>query len=140
MAAEDAVGQVVSDNGNPPCPRTLVKIFYHLQEERVQTYQLFEEGFQAYLNGSPNYNFNLYRQLVHEITETFNKISQDIISIIQQLDTVHHRVPLAGLLRKVQEVEQVKLENTAKLQMTRQNLVDQPTDEKHKIQDTELKQ
>ncbi|XP_033737193.1 required for excision 1-B domain-containing protein-like [Pecten maximus] len=140
MAAEERPEQEVSENENSCCPRELMKRFYLLQEERVQTYQLFEEGFKAYLNGSPNYNFNLYRQLVHEITDTFNKISQDIISIIHQLDTVHKRVPLANLLRKVQDAEQVKLENTAKLQMTRQNLVDHPTEEQHRIQDAQLKQ
>ncbi|XP_060065298.1 required for excision 1-B domain-containing protein-like [Ylistrum balloti] len=139
MAEEDKVSGE-TDNTEPSCPRELMKRFYHLQEERIQTYQLFEEGFQAYLNGSPNYNFNLYRQLVHEITETFNKISQDIISIIHRMDTVHQRVTLANLLRKVQDAEQVKLENTAKLQMTRQNLLDHPGDEQHKIQDGQLKQ
>ncbi|XP_069127474.1 required for excision 1-B domain-containing protein-like [Argopecten irradians] len=140
MAAEERVQQDGSNNVKSCCPRDLMKRFYLLQEERVQTYQLFEEGFKAYLNGSPNYNFNLYRQLVHEITETFNKISKDIISIIHQLQTVHNRVPLASLLRKVQDAEQSKLENTAKLQMTRQNLVDHPTEEQHRVEDAQLKQ
>lgn len=65
----------INENSLLLSPAELVKRFNALQEERVLAYKLFEEGFQAYLAGSPNYNFPLYRQLVHEMTQTFNNIT-----------------------------------------------------------------
>ena len=36
-------------------------------------------GFSAYLAGAPNYNFELYRSLVKEITDSFQAISQQVL-------------------------------------------------------------
>ena len=67
-------------------------------------------GFQAYLAGSPNYNFPLYRQLVHEITQTFSKISRDILSIKSQLCDRCSLTGLSSVLEKIQDKEKEKLE------------------------------
>ncbi|KAL5016496.1 hypothetical protein ScPMuIL_006085 [Solemya velum] len=120
--------------------RELMKRLYDLQEERVQTYKLFEEGFQAYLKGSPNYNFNMYRQLVHEITQTFNKISQDILAVQIALSERHNMSTVASLISKIQEEEKTKLELTAKLQISRQNNIDHPAEELHSQEITATKQ
>lgn len=69
----------------------------------------------AYLKGHPNYNFPLYRQLVHEITETFNKISADIIVIKTRLNDDHQQSAVAGLINKIQDQEQKKLETVCRL-------------------------
>lgn len=108
--------------------RDLLKRFYLLQEERIQTYKLFEEGFQGYLKGKPNYNFPLYRQLVHEITETFRKISKDIISMKEEFAKTYNLNLIAECLDKIQEHEKQKLKLVAQLQMARQNEADHPED------------
>lgn len=108
--------------------RDLLKRFYLLQEERFQTYKLFEEGFQGYLKGKPNYNFPLYRQLVHEITETFRKISKDIISMKEEFAETYNLNLIAECLDKIQEHEKQKLELVAQLQVARQNEADHPED------------
>ncbi|XP_071117661.1 required for excision 1-B domain-containing protein-like isoform X2 [Haliotis cracherodii] len=120
-------------------PRSLLRRFYDLQAERVQTYLLFDEGFQAYLKGAPNYNFNMYRQLVHEITETFQKISQDVIGVKDRLANVCNMNQIANILDQVQDEERNKLELTASLQIAQQNAVDHPTDECYKAEVVELK-
>lgn len=129
----------INENSLLLSPAELVKRFNALQEERVLAYKLFEEGFQAYLAGSPNYNFPLYRQLVHEMTQTFNNISQDIISIREKLCNEHSLNVIASLIDKVQDQEKKKLETTAKLQMCRQNIADHPDDESYKIEETQSK-
>lgn len=116
-------------NNSECSPKQLLSRFYSLQEERVQTYQLFEEGFQAYLAGAPSYNFPLYRQLVHEITQTFNKISHEILGIKTELQDRCSLLALSNLLGKIQEKEQQKLEMTAKLQLAQQKQKDDPADE-----------
>ncbi|XP_013407275.1 required for excision 1-B domain-containing protein [Lingula anatina] len=110
----------------------LLKKFYALQEERVQTYQLFDEGFQAYLAGAPEYNFPMYRQLVHEITETFKNISEEIIGIEKKLRQDHGLPAVGNYIVKIQDDEKLKLELTAKLQIDTQNVVDFPEDDSYK--------
>ena len=65
------------------------------------------------MKGSPNYNFPLYRQLVHEITETFNKISKDIITIKDRFGEHNNFLPLSNLINKIQSAEQTKLEKVS---------------------------
>ncbi|XP_041360374.1 required for excision 1-B domain-containing protein-like [Gigantopelta aegis] len=116
-----------------------VKKFQALQEERVLTYKLFEEGFQAYLRGAPHYNFPIYRQLVHEITQTFKNISSDVIDIIESLKNQNKNI-IGTLMEQIQNEEQLKLELTAKLQFAEQNTVDHPHEELHKTEVTDLRQ
>ncbi|XP_064605628.1 required for excision 1-B domain-containing protein-like isoform X2 [Liolophura sinensis] len=120
-------------------PKVLVKKFYALQEERVQTYNWFEDGFTAYLKGAPNYNFPMYRNLVNEITKAFQGVSQEIICIEKKLTESYQLPMLSSLIRKIQEVEKKKLEVTAQLQIARQNEIDQPTSD-YSEEAQELKQ
>lgn len=111
-----------TSNALEETPKQMLSKFYKLQEERVQTYQMFEEGFKAYLQGAPNYNFPLYRQLVHEITETFNKISADILLIKEKFEGQNNLLTISEIIGRVQDAEKNKLELTAKLQLCRQKL------------------
>ncbi len=71
---------------------------------------LFCRGHQAYLQSAPTYNFPMYRQLVHEITQTFKKISDEIIDIENKLRAQHNLPEVAKFIAKVQEEEKLKLE------------------------------
>ncbi|XP_055956936.1 required for excision 1-B domain-containing protein isoform X1 [Patella vulgata] len=129
--------EVSNISRNAGDPKSLLKRFYELQTERVQTYKMFEEGFQAYLNSAPLFNFPLYRQLVHEITQTFLKISQEIVEIGTNLHDVHHLHTIASYISKIQEREQSKLDLTAGLQLSRQHKKDHPDDVKFQTEITE---
>ena len=84
----------------------------------------FFRGFQAYLKSSPNYQFDLYRQLVHEITETFKKISDEILEIIKSFKHPLRLNKLAHCMEMIQEAEEKKLMqvHTDTLQWGRGNL------------------
>ena len=103
----------------------LLKKFYALQEERVETYSLFDESHKAYLKGAPHYNFPMYQKLVEEITQAFVKISKAIIDIQKQLDKSGHG-SLAKIIAAIQQHEKRKLQLTVKLQLAAQNAIDQP--------------
>ena len=72
---------------------------------------LVSSGFSAYLEGAPNYNFDLYRGLVHEITQSFKSISEEVQSIQQELCEVHEMSRLAECIHRVQLAEKEKLEH-----------------------------
>ena len=52
----------------------------------------------------------MYRQLVHEITQTFKNISDEILTLQQRLKTDFDCAEAANLIEKVQEDEKLKLE------------------------------
>lgn len=52
----------------------------------------------------------MYRQLVHEITQTFTKISQDIILITKHLEEDHNLPTIATIVTGSQNNEKDKLE------------------------------
>ncbi|XP_051893800.1 LOW QUALITY PROTEIN: required for excision 1-B domain-containing protein [Pristis pectinata] len=96
----------------------LVRSLYALQEERVEAYRLFDcEGHQAYLRSAPNYDFIRYRQLVHEITQAFNRISKEVIQLRDRFHEEFDRPDLSKHIERIQEREQEKLVLTAQLQL-----------------------
>ncbi|XP_063963185.1 required for excision 1-B domain-containing protein-like isoform X1 [Lytechinus pictus] len=120
-------------------PKTMIHEFYSLQEERVRVYHLLDEGHTAYLGTSSDYDFVAYRQIVHDRTEDFKRISQRIIGIETAFREQYQNVAIADCLKKVQEAEQDKLEKTAALQLTKQRLQDAPGNEEHKRELSDLK-
>ncbi|TNN53824.1 putative protein C19orf60 [Liparis tanakae] len=120
--------------------KVLLLRFYHLQSERVETYQLFEEGHEAYLRTGPHYDFDHYRQLVHEITQAFCGISTEMLEIKGKLHHDFDRPALSEHIDKLQSKEKQKLELTAKLQLARQRAQDHPEDEGCQEQIQEIKQ
>ncbi|KAK7100666.1 required for excision 1-B domain-containing protein-like [Littorina saxatilis] len=129
-----------AEGGESANPLDLLKRFYALQEERVEAYRFLESGFSAYLEGAPNYNFDLYRSLVHEITRSFKTISEEVVNIQQQFHDVHSMSRLADCIGKVQVEEKDKLEQTVQLQLSRQGATDNPDDACQKAQVGELQQ
>ena len=83
---------------------------HHFTYKFLDLCHIFFRGFQAYLKGAPNYNFPLYRQLVKEITETFNKISADILSIKSKFAEWNNLLPISEIIGKIQDAEKKKLE------------------------------
>ena len=63
-----------------------------------------------YLGTSPEYDFLTYRQVVHNCTEEFSRISKRVIAIEEQFQGAHHNDEIAKLIRKLQENEQTKLQ------------------------------
>lgn len=108
--------------------KELIKRFFSLQEERVKVYKTFDSGFREYLQTAPSYDFPSYRQMVHDITQTFNNISNDVIDIETKLKESGQN-SIGDLIRKIQLKEKEKLELTAKLQISEQNAASDPTDE-----------
>ncbi|XP_005727133.1 required for excision 1-B domain-containing protein [Pundamilia nyererei] len=119
--------------------KALIQRFYHLQSERVETYQLFEEGHEAYLRTGPHYDFDHYRQLVHEITQAFCGISKEVLEIKGRLHDGFDRPDLSEHIEKLQNKEKEKLELTAKLQLAKQQAQDQPEDQSCQEQIQEIK-
>jgi len=72
-------------------------------------------GFQAYLSTAPNYDFITYRQMVHEVTQTFSSLSQRIIEIQNELSKCKSLTNLAACIGNVQTLEQNKLEQVNSL-------------------------
>uniref|UniRef100_A0A6I8NDZ7 Uncharacterized protein n=1 Tax=Ornithorhynchus anatinus TaxID=9258 RepID=A0A6I8NDZ7_ORNAN len=67
-------------------------------------------GHRAYLNSAPHYDFPRYRQLVHEVTEAFASISQEVLEIQDQLRGSQGRPDLAQHLTLLQDKERERLE------------------------------
>ncbi|XP_016395809.1 uncharacterized protein C19orf60 homolog [Sinocyclocheilus rhinocerous] len=120
--------------------KNLVRRFYVLQAERVEAYKLFEEGHEAYLRTGPHYDFEHYKQLVHEITKAFCGISKEVLQIKEKLHQDFDRPDLSEHIDKLQIKEKEKLELTAKLQLAKQNAQDHPQDEDFQEKVRELKQ
>ncbi|CAL8253851.1 unnamed protein product [Merluccius merluccius] len=120
--------------------KALIQRFYALQTERIEAYRLFEEGHEAYLRTGPHYDFDHYRQLVHEITQAFCGISNEVLQIKGKLHRDLDRPDLSEHIDQLQHREKQKLDLTAMLQMARQRAQDHPEEEgcQEKIQ--EIKQ
>lgn len=66
-------------------------------------------GFKEYLQTAPAYDFPKYRQLVYNVTQTFNNLSAEVIDIESKLrESGQHSV--SNLVRKIQLKEKEKLE------------------------------
>lgn len=89
---------------------TCTHVYIAMLFVNISIFFYYYRGFQAYLNGAPNYNFPMYRQLVHEITQTFSKISQDIILITKHLEEDHNLTTIATIVTGIQNNEKDKLE------------------------------
>ncbi|XP_059923169.1 required for excision 1-B domain-containing protein [Gadus macrocephalus] len=90
--------------------KAVIRRFYALQTERIEAYRLFEEGHEAYLRTGPQYDFDHYRQLVHEITQAFLGISSEVLRIKEQLQGELRRPDLAEHIDALQHKEKQKLD------------------------------
>lgn len=62
----------------------------------------------------PHYDFDHYRQLVHEITQAFCGISKEVLVIKERLHHEFDRPDLSEHLEKLQSKEKQKLELVSK--------------------------
>uniref|UniRef100_A0A672P9J2 Required for excision 1-B domain containing n=1 Tax=Sinocyclocheilus grahami TaxID=75366 RepID=A0A672P9J2_SINGR len=83
--------------------KNVVRRFAVLQAERVEAYKLFEET-------GPHYDFEHYKQLVHEITKAFCGFSKEVLEIKEQLHQDFDRPDLSEHIDKLQIKEKEKLE------------------------------
>lgn len=111
-----------------------------LQEERAYTYRLFEEGHKIYLSTAPNYDFPTFRELVREVTQEFKRISEGVMDIERRLRLECGCAHLAGFVAALQEEEKAKLELVAKLQLARQNVIDNPEQHEYQAHIIDMKQ
>ena len=66
-------------------------------------------GFKEYLETAPTYDFPSYRQLVHDIMQKFNNISNEVIAIETKLRE-NGQTSIGEIIRKIQLKEKEKLE------------------------------
>ncbi|XP_038048462.1 required for excision 1-B domain-containing protein-like [Patiria miniata] len=109
-------------------PAQLIKELFSLQEERIKIYKQLDQAHIVYLDTSPDYDFPVFRQVVHDCTEEFSRVSKRVIGIEEQFREALHKTEIARLIRDVQENEQSKLELTGLLQIAKQRLQDDPGD------------
>ncbi|BFZ16931.1 hypothetical protein BsWGS_19970 [Bradybaena similaris] len=112
-------------------PVDLLRRFHKLQAERVEGYKVFEQAFDTFINGIPEYNFNEYKQRVAEITLSFRRISEEIIHIKNCLKDTHNQQHISAIIEKIQELEEAKLKSTADLQIARNNAADEQENDHH---------
>lgn len=62
----------------------------------------------------PQYDFDHYKQLVHEITQAFSGISKEVLEIKERLQCEFDRPDLAEHIEKLQSKEKQKLELVGK--------------------------
>lgn len=103
----------------------LARKLLQLQDERIHTFKLFEEGYKIYLASSPNYDFAKFRELVSEVTKDFKRISSDIITIQKQFHSDGYTL-LANMIDSLQDEEENRLKLCAKLQIAKQDAIDNP--------------
>ncbi|XP_061636223.1 required for excision 1-B domain-containing protein [Phyllopteryx taeniolatus] len=115
--------------------KALIQRFYQLQSERLETYRLLEEGHEAYLRTGPQYDFEHYKQLVHQITLAFSGISKELLDIKDKFRLRLDRPDLSEHVDELQCKEKHKLQLTAQLQLARQRAQDHP-DEQDACQET----
>eukprot|EP01135_Chromosphaera_perkinsii_P009380 Nk52_evm56s1737 gene=Nk52_evmTU56s1737 len=104
-------------------PENIVSTVNILQQQRVEAYDFFLEGFSKYIETGPSFNVEGYKKLVAELTKCFNGISRDINETEEFLREAGN-VPAAEALRKIQNLESDKLKQTCALQIKWQKLVE----------------
>ena len=93
---------LLSPRFTPPCQEyEKMSIFINLI--------LCFSGFREYLQTGPDYDFPSYRELVHNITQTFNNISNEVIDIEKKLRESGQST-ISEVIRKLQLKEKEKLE------------------------------
>lgn len=78
--------------------------------EAINSARSASRGHEAYLRTGPQYDFDHYRQLVHEITQAFSGISKEVLEIKEKLHNDFDRPDLSEHIEKLQNKEKQKLE------------------------------
>jgi hypothetical protein len=96
----------------------LARLLRAMQTERVESYAMFEDGFNTFLDqlSAPR-----YEQLCAQVTAEFAHISGAINAIADAMDE-QGSAPLARMVRGLQGLEKRKLSVTVELQLVRREL------------------
>lgn len=70
----------------------------------------FARGHKIYLSTSPHYEFDKFRALVHDITDEFKRISNEVVMIEKRMRSDFNDTVLADLVAHLQDDEKHKLE------------------------------
>ena len=98
----------------------LLRLFLDHQESRVAVYRRFEDGFNLFLQVAEAKG---YEALVASTTASFSAVSAQVNRVEAELRRRGgEALPLATLLRSVQQLEKDKLQVTAQLQILRHGL------------------
>eukprot|EP01134_Creolimax_fragrantissima_P005646 CFRG5646T1 len=116
---------VEQGNEDPPMMVQLSRL-QAIQEERVLTYALLEQGYQDYIKSGPSYDFNTYKKLIHEISEVFNELNVRTKVVRETLVGVLERTDLGDIIDRMNQLEKDKLELTSKYYMAGQVFMDSP--------------
>lgn len=105
----------VEDIRLPQCHSPLAISSATLNHKTQLTFSLLlylfaSRGHEAYLRTGPQYDFDHYRQLVHEITQAFSGISKEVLEIKEKLHNDFDRPDLSEHIEKLQNKEKQKLE------------------------------
>jgi len=119
---------------------SIVKKFQQLQEERTHVYHLFNEGHKIYLHTAPNFNVAHFRQLMDKITQLFKRIFEENLIIESRIRMEFGNTKLANYISKIEEVEKLKLELTAQLQLAKEKACDYSGEPEREIHVLEMKQ
>eukprot|EP00164_Ancoracysta_twista_P000861 GFYU01001133.1.p1 GENE.GFYU01001133.1~~GFYU01001133.1.p1 ORF type:complete len:279 (-),score=48.39 GFYU01001133.1:175-1011(-) len=117
---EDKTTFLSLENGLPSLSVPFVwKLLQERHSERVAAYQAFEACFKQLVETK---NFHAYGASCREITKVFQKCSEEVILLEGELKDTLKEPQLGNLVRKIQNQERRKFELTINLQVLRQQI------------------
>ena len=78
-----------------------------IYESTVAKYHF--SAFNNFLAGAHEFNFQVYKQRVADLTITFKRISEEVIHIKNSLRDTYNKEEISSLIEKIQELEETKL-------------------------------
>jgi len=108
-----------------------IQRFQKLQEQRTQAFHELDQHHKIFLCHAPNYEngFDDFKKGVSQVTDQFQKVSKEIISIKASLAEEFPDLQVSALIGKIQELEEKKLNTVVDLQLAKQQALDNPEDE-----------
>lgn len=108
-----------------------IQRFQKLQEQRTQAFHELDQYHKIFLCHAPNYEagFDDFKKGVSGVTEQFQKISKEIITIKEAFTEEQPELQVAALIGRIQELEEKKLNTVVDLQLAKQQALDNPGDE-----------
>lgn len=125
MSIKDHYVEKMAGEGELP---TLARRVLAIQEERILVYGSFDRAHRDYLSTYPQFDFEGFKKIVNEITQKFNALSKEVISISGVFKKEGH-VNISSVLEAIQEKEREKLQQTAEWQLVAKQCVEFPDNE-----------
>lgn len=106
--------QDLKDTLSQQSPSSLLQTLFQLQQQRVSTYQKFNQSLDVVLQSK---NFTNYTSVATNITAAFVVISNSIMEIQRIFREKHGRKDISGFIKRLQGYEKDKLHLTAALHL-----------------------